>query len=325
MRFAPLLLLTLFFGLVAQPAAAQDTGSPYSVTVPVSDVTEAQRDDAFSTALGQVLTRVAGGQDLRSKSGYDDALKGAVGMVQKYQYIRDGDAIVLKVNFDPGAVNHLITQLGVPKASARPPVLLLIQGADGKLLGADSLSALAQGASAQGYQVIYPDTSSPLDLTRVATADPTAMAGLTAQYHTGLVLLGRFAAEDSQWTLISGGRAQSFTSAGATEDAMMTSAAGTMAAMLGQQLNVVGSGTSKGRLQVAGLKTAQDYANLLNVLQNDPMISQVVTTGAQDGVIDFDIQANLPLSALVAHLTASGRLLQGQAEPDADISLRWLH
>ena len=34
----------------------------------------AQRDQAFATALGQVLTRIAGGQDLRSNAGYADAL-----------------------------------------------------------------------------------------------------------------------------------------------------------------------------------------------------------------------------------------------------------
>lgn len=325
MRLVRLLLLTVLFGLSALPALhAQESGSPYAVTVPVPDTSEAQRDAAFATALGQVLTRVVGGQDLRSKDGYDAALKGSAGMVQKYQYQRSGTGIVLQVNFDPGAVNHLVSGLGLPKAGVKPPVLLLVQGSDGQLLDADSLTALAQAAAAQGYQVVYPTAGSSPDLAKVAAADPAALATISATYHTGLVLLGQLQGQAASWTLISGGQSQQWTGSGATEDAMMTAAAGTLAARIGEKLNVVGTSTSTGTLQVAGLDSALDYAKFLNLLHGDPLVREVTTTGAQDGRIDFAISADLPLPALAAHLAASGRLLQAQAQAGADISLRWL-
>jgi hypothetical protein len=327
MRLLRTMLAPLLFGLVALlPLHAQgQSGSPYAVVVPVTDTTEAQRDDAFGIALAQVLARVAGGQDLRSKSGYGDALKGAVGMVKQYQYQRSGSGIVLQVNFDSGAVNHLISQLGVPSVGVKPPVLLLVTGSDGSLLGKDSLDALTTASAAQGYGVIYPDTGSSPDLTRVAAADPATLATLTAQYKTGLILLGHLRGSSADWTLISGGRPQNWTGKGASEDAMMGDAAGMMAARIGKQLNVIGSGISQGRIWVNGLKSAMDYASLLNVLRSDPTVQQVNTAGALDDGIYLDIKASLPLPALAASLAAGGRMLQGDAHAGADISLHWLH
>ena len=104
MRLPRLLSAFLLLGFLAPAVHAQVPApvpaSPYAVVVPVTDTSEAQRDGAFATALAQVLERVAGGQDLRSKPGYEDALKGAPGLVKQFQYQRAGSGIVLQVNFD---------------------------------------------------------------------------------------------------------------------------------------------------------------------------------------------------------------------------------
>ena len=85
-RLLPVLLLLGFVAL--PPAHAQAELAQYSVVVPVADTTAALRGDAFASALAQVLTRVAGGQDLRSNAGYADALQGASAIVRKFQYQR---------------------------------------------------------------------------------------------------------------------------------------------------------------------------------------------------------------------------------------------
>lgn len=326
MRLPRLLLVLLAFGLAGLfPLHAQQAaGSTYSVVVPVSDTTEAQRDQAFSTALGQVLARVAGGEDLRSLSGYADALKGAVGMVQKYQYQRAGSGLELTVNFDPGSVNRLISKLGAPTAGVKPPVLLLVQGADGKPLTGDALQPLVQSAAAQGYDVVSPDSSDLPNRSKLAAADPAALAAVAAKYRTGLVLLGNLHAKTADWTLVSGGAAQEWTNSGATEDAMMSDAASSMAARIGKKLNVIGSGSSSGSFWVTGLNSAMDYASLLNLLRSDPMVQDVQTTGADNEGVSFMVKANLPLPALAAHLAAGGRVLQGSPHQGADVSLRWL-
>lgn len=327
MRLPRLLLVTLLFSLaVLSPLCAQGQASPYSVIVPVNDISAAQRDIAFTSALGQVLTRVAGGQDLRSNAGYADALKNAGSLVQKYQYQRAASGISLQVDFDPGTVRRLVSTMGVASAGVKPPVLLLVQGSDGKLFDSSSLGSLASAASARGTNVTYPDASNPPDMGKLAAADAATLAAINQQYHTGLVLVGSLQHGSASWTLISGGQSQKWTNKGATEDALLGDAGNGMVDRLGKQLNVIGAGVSEGKLWVSGLKSAMDYASLLSTLRADSSVSSVSTVGAKDDGVLLDIKASVPLSALAANLAAGGRLLLGKdAHDGADATLTWLH
>lgn len=330
MRWSCLLLVALLFGGALSPRAhAEAAPSAYSVVVPVPDTSDAQRNDAFATALAQVLVRVAGGQDLRSKPGYDDALKGASAMVQKFQYQREGDGISLQVDFAPAAVQRVVAQLGFADAGAKPPVLLLVQGTDGVLFDQVALGSLASAASAKGVQVIYPEAGDHPDMAKLASADPQALAQLDQHYHTGLVLLGKLQHDGAaDWTLVAGGQAQHWsgrTGAGKTEDQVLGEAGDSLAARVNSQLNVVGAGLSDGKLWVDGLHSAMDYANLLAALRADPAVREVDTLGAQDDGVLLHVQAALPMSGLAANLAANGRvLLQNQAHAGADVTLRWL-
>src|SRR6185437_8863631 len=166
----------LLLGVAALPSLhAQNAGSPYSVTVPVTDTTDAQRDQAFATALGQVMTRVAGGQDLRGNPGYAEALGSASSLVQKFQYQRAATGLVLEVDFAPSSVRRLVAKLGVASAGIKPPVLLLVQRADGSLADQAALASLATTAGARGTNVVYPTPSSRFDAAKVAAADPAAL------------------------------------------------------------------------------------------------------------------------------------------------------
>ena len=327
MRLSRLLLVTLLFGLaVLSPLRSQAQGSPYSVIVPVNDTSDAQRDIAFTTALGQVLARVAGGQDLRSNPGYADATKNAASLVRKYQYQRAASGISLEVDFEPGTIRHLISTLGVASAGVKPPVLLLVEGADGKLFDQSSLGSLASSASARGTNVTYADATNPPDVGKAAAADPATLAAINQQYHTGLVLVGKLHNGGASWTLISGGQSQTWSNKGTTEDAVLSDAGNGMVDRIGKQLNVIGAGVSEGKVWVDGLKSAMDYASLLSTLRADPSISNVTTIGAQNDGVLLDVKASVPLSALAANLAAGGRLLLSKSAHDgADATLSWLH
>lgn len=326
MRLPRLFVAFLLLGLAALPALhAQAASSPYSVTVPVADTSEAQRSQAFATALAQVMTRVAGGQDLRSNPGYSAALGSASSLVQKFQYQRAATGLVLDVDFAPASVRRLVAQLGVSSAGIKPPVLLLVQRADGSLVDQATLASLAATAAARGTNVVYPDAAGELDAGKVA-ADPATMALINRKYHTGLVLLGKLHDDAADWTLISGGKVQRWSSQGASDEALLAAAGNGLVDHLGQQLNVIGSVASQGKLWVSGLDSAADYAGLLATLNADPSVQQVTTVGAlNDGVL-LDIKATVPMGALAANLAAGGRLLlQGQPHDGADANLRWLH
>jgi hypothetical protein len=304
---------------------AQTAGSPYSVIVPVTDTSAVQRNQAFATALGQVLIRVAGGQDLRSNAGYPDALGNAGSIVQKFQYQRAATGLTLAVDFDPASVRRLVAKLGVASTGIKPPVLLLVQGANGNLFKQSALASLAAAATARGTNVVYPAAGGTPDLAKLDAADPAALAAVNQQYHTGLVLLGKLHDGSADWTLVSGGQAQHWSSQGATEDALLAGAGNSMVDRIGKQLNVVGAGVSEGKLWVGGLKSAMDYANLLATLRADPSVRQVTTLGAQDDSVLLYVKAALPLSGLAANLAAGGRLLQDGPHQGADANLRWVH
>jgi len=322
-------VLLLGFAVLSPLRALAQSSSPYTVVVPVSDTSEAQRDQAFATALAQVLARVSGGQDLRGKPGYDDVLKNAPGMVQQYQYQRGTGTppgLLLQATFDSGAVRRAITQMGASSAGVKPPVLLVVRDASGKLLGQDALAALASAAGQRGYNVVYADNPAVLpDPAKLEAADPAALAAVTGQYHTGLVLLGQLHQGGADWTLVSGGKTQQWTDQSASTDTLLGNSGNTMADRIGRQLNVIGGGTVEGKLWVSGLNSAMDYASLLSTLRADPAVLKVTTLGAQDDGALLDVKVNLPLTALAADLSASGRLLQAAAHDGADVSLRWLH
>ena len=326
MRLPRLLIVTLLLVFAALPAArAQVASSPYAVVVPVADTSDAQRDQAFATALGQVLTRIAGGQDLRSNAGYADALGKAGSIVQKFQYQRAATGLVLDVEFEPGSVRRLVSKLGVQSAGIKPPVLLLVQDSDGRLLDQTALASLASAAAARGTNVVYADGNPP-DPAKVAAADPAALVAVNRQYRTGLVLLGKLHDGGADWTLISGGQPQRWSGQGASADALLDDAGNNLVDRLGKQLNVIGAGPSEGKLWVSGLDSAMDYANLVAILQDDPTVKQVQTLAAQNSGVLLYVKASVPISGLAANLAAGGRLLlQGEPHPGADANLRWLH
>ncbi|MBE1158809.1 DUF2066 domain-containing protein [Dyella acidiphila] len=330
MRFPRLLIVTLLLGLVAglPRMALSQTGSPYTVVVPVTDVGDAQRSQAFSTALGQVLARVAGGQDMSGKPGYADALQNAGGIVKQFQYERgqgNPPSLTLSVTFDQGAVQRLVTQMGATTAGVKPPLLVVVKGADGKVLDKDDLSALGDAVGKHGYQVSYADPSQLPDLDKLESADPAALSAIARLYHTGLVLVGELHASGADWSLISGGQSQHWSTQGNNEDSMFADAGKSATDRLGQALNVIGATAVDGKLWVSGLHSAMDYANLMATLRADPTVQKVSTLGGQDDGVLLAVKAAMPLDGLAANLTAGGRLMQGGAHDGADVSLRWLH
>jgi hypothetical protein len=328
MRLSRLLILTLLLGFAVSPHLhAQASGSPYSVVVPVADTSDAQRDQAFATALGQVLTRIAGGQDLRGNPGYGDALGKAASMVQKFQYQRAATGMILNVDFEPGSVRRLVSKLGVASVGIKPPVLLLVQGNDGALLDQAALASLAAAAGARGTNVVYPDSANAPDLKQVAAGDPAALAAINQHYRTGLVLLGKLQDGSADWTLVSGGQTQHWSGQGASADSLLGDAGNSLVDRVGKQLNVIGTGPpSEGKLWISGLNSAMDYANVMATLQDDPAVKRVLILGAENNGVLLYVKASVPMTGLAANLAAGGRLLlQGEPHPGADANLRWLH
>jgi len=326
MRLSRLLLVCFVLGLAPLLSAhAQGQVSPYTVTVSVADTSDGARDAAFGDALAQVLARTSGGQDLSSKTGYADVLKGASGIVKQYQYQRAATGLALQVSFDEAAVQRAVAQMGVSGGGSRPPVLLVVRNEEGSVVSRETLAPITQVLAAKGYSAVLADPAKTGDTPNLSTAEPDQVAAMARQYKTGLMLLGQIHGNAADWALVSGGPQQKWSTQGANTAAVLTDAGNGLVDRLGKQLNVIGSATVDGKLWVSQVNSAMDYANVVAVLRADPNVRQVTTLGAQGDGLMFAVKSGLPMDALANSLAAGGHVLRGDARADADASLRWVH
>ena len=326
----PLLLFGLFCA-APSPAPAQD--SLYGATVPVVDTSDAQRDQAFAVALGEVLAKVAG-HDLSAQPGYADMLGKAPSYVQQYQYARAPAGSVqpftLQVKFDASAVRRLAAGMGVASWSGpQVPVLLLVEDATGAALDATALAPLVQAGAARGIDFTYDSAGVVDDTAALAAGDESALAAVGRRYHTGLILIGRLDVDDSDWTLVAAGKADHWqVPAGLEPDSMLADAGTALVEHLTRRFAAAPGGGGDGTLWVSGVGSSTDFAQLLGTLRADAAVREVDVHEAQgDGVL-LEVSTRAPLASVVDELGAGGRLLPGGPTPGgvvADASLRWLH
>lgn len=119
----------------ATPAAAAVPSSPYSAIVPVAGTSDDQRNTAITTALSEVLQQISPGF-----AASPDVLAQASAYVRDFHYRRaaSGNGLELQVDFDPGAIGHLI-EAGQAAAAAA--------AASGTPTAAGTAPAVAQGGS----------------------------------------------------------------------------------------------------------------------------------------------------------------------------------
>lgn len=114
---AALLALSLLFVANLRADEPAPAGGGYSAMVPVADTADASRDAALSTALAQVLQRLA-----PQVTPGADVLAQAPGLVRNYKYQRaaSGSGLQLQVDFDPGSIQHLVQQLDATASAGAP-------------------------------------------------------------------------------------------------------------------------------------------------------------------------------------------------------------
>lgn len=215
MRFVMTLgLLSLLAIAMAPPAVAGpgaaafvQADNPYRVVVPVADTSADNRNQAFGTALAQVMQRVSGHVPAAA------VLATAATYVQQYQYQQApagaAQPFRLVVMFAPAAIEHLEKTLAEPAPAATTPAggagaivsapagandnLVWVTGIHSALDFADAVAALdnAPGVdsvgvrSAQGDGMLV-DVHTTVPLARILAG--LALAGhltASAQAHAG--------------------------------------------------------------------------------------------------------------------------------------------
>ena len=319
-RWAGLLLAVLGL-LAAGNALAQRTEGDravaqgtYDAEVAVRNQNDAERGRALATALAQVLVNVTGDRSALSRGGVREELAKASDYVDSYDYRQDESTgaygapsyqTKLIVHFKPDAINGLVDMLGLPSwPSPRPkPVLWLAidDGSGPRLVGlgqANAARSVLDQAKARGYSLGLPagNAAEQAAVGAIWRGDATAIASLSRRYSPPIQLIGKLQRTPGQWkadwTLVDGGKVIGTWQTSGT-DARRTMAGGADGAAdaLYRRYARAGSGGAAGtfRVQIAGLRDADDYLRVAGYLGGMSMVRRIVPVTATPDRLELDL------------------------------------
>lgn len=348
---AILATICLFFlSLLAAPLRAAEVTGLYQASVPVvSRDDERERQQAFGTALRQVLVKLSGRTDTLDNPDIRRALGTVQTYVEAWAYrgvpalptadpLEPAEAgIALEVTFFQTQLQSLLDAAGIPLwPQNRPDTLLWIveQDATGQrtLVGNDSpvVAALKALAAERAMPLISPilDLQDRLALRPdvLWTLDPAAIVGASSRYRTDSVLVLRI------MHLVSGdviaraehhlrGLVQQVDVLEAPLAPFLTSSIDLAARELASNYGVFVSGAAgpqdigtQASLQVDGVDSVEDYAGVLRYLEGLAVVKSVQVASANGTSLVFDVNTGGQLRQLIETL-ALDRRLQALSEP----------
>ena len=292
-------------------AVAQGT---YDAEVAVRSQNDGERSRALATALAQVLVNVTGDRSALSRGGVREELAKASDYVDSYDYRQDEGVgaygapsyqTKLIVHFKPDAINSLVDMLGLPSwPQPRPkPVLWLAidDGSGPRLVGlgqANAARSVLDQAKARGYALGLPagNAAEQAAVGAIWRGDATAIAALSRRYSPPIQLIGKLQRTPGQWradwTLVDSGKVIGSWQTNGT-DARRTMAGGADGAAdaLYRRYARAGSGGAAGtfRVQIAGLRSADDYLRVAGYLGGMSLVRRIVPVTATPDRLELDL------------------------------------
>ena len=293
------LLLTLMLGLLlSHPASAVRVDNLYSVELPATDQSTAERLKLFSEAMRKVLAKLTGDQALADLPQLQGPIKRAARFVQEYRYTsrpmpaegEDGEPreqLFLTVRFDAKALDRLLRENRLRLwGRERPSTLLLMavqQGGRLTLVADDTTPQLAAEinrlADTRGLPVLLPlndlEDSRVLGARQIRDRDETAIAAISARYAPDALLIGTLAGNDQKgwrgnWQLRFSGRRDDWSYQGESREAVLTQALAQLARTLASEYALDSSmaGGQDLMLTVEGVATLDDLLRVSRYLKS---------------------------------------------------------
>jgi len=338
-RCLPVAGILLGLLLSGEGLAARVAGL-YETEIPVAGSEAAQRNRAIGDALKQVLTKVTGSRKLNRLKGIDKLHKQAPGYVLQYSYRMDSAADgepaqrYLRVSFDPGAINRLLQQQGLPVWSENRPTILIWLGSEQKgrrsLLQPDPespvVAGMQQAARERGLPILFP----LMDLEDQAQLQVADLWGdfegnirtASERYSPDMILTGRLVQVDKrlwrgQWRLYQPQAVISFQNQGATRKQLAADAmqlAGDRLARLFAPVPESGIGEQNTvRLRVSGVVSLEQFAAVQRLLDGQRSMERWSIVAVEPDAVTIDLHGRSSVQALQQILAVGGVL-----EPDSD-------
>lgn len=273
----------------AGPVKALQVSDLYEAEVPVAGQDAAQRAEAISHALVQVLVKVTGHRGIGSRSELAPELRNASRYVQQYRYrLLDTPAVelapaageetaeavpaepqrMLQVSFDSAAVNGMLRGLGLPVwGENRPGGLVWIgieQNGKRQLLNPDADNGelserIATGARSRGLPVIFPLMDLE-DQANMGVADlwgdfESTIRNASQRYSPDLIMTGKLMriAQGhwrSSWRLYHGDQVSSWEDQASDKESLTETAMQRVADLLSERFAPLGADFSMNRVRI---------------------------------------------------------------------------
>ncbi len=272
----------------------------YEATIPVAAQDNTTRDAAMQQALQSTLIKLSENSQVLAVPAIASALQNPALYVDSYTFQANPDTsnpalpYVLDVTFQPQAVEQLLKNAKQNVWTTVRPTSLIwvaVQMPDGSthLISADGndplLSNFQTVATARAMPIIFPSLDLT-DLNQVSTIDvsnnnlPTIQTASGRYDHGALIVAqlkqGNDGVWSGQWELSLNGSAQQWKLTAKTGSDLITNGLNTVFDALAQQYLTANPALQTTiMMTVLQINSAQDYANLMNYLQQINIVKQI--------------------------------------------------
>jgi hypothetical protein len=305
-RNAPVLLAWLLFCALSCNAWAGRPVRVYEV-----DLKGGQTPAALQDAMREALVRATGRRESATDPALASIISGAETYVKGYTTPTRAQP---QVTFDSVAVERAIVSAGRGVWDRNRPFTLVVLYPQLARAADDAARAeLDQAAIARGLPItvvpLTPVDASGNDLTR------DAFMQMAQRYGGDAVLVGRSdagaASGQLQWTLHTSFSSESWSG---PLSAGINGAVDNMAPVQGGSLAQVEAGA---RVEINGVATLTDYANVQRLLESAPGVRRVNVGAATGSVVLFDVVARGGSDAITHSLAGSTHLARSDASSAA--------
>ncbi len=327
-----LFCLVLCVGLQSADTFADKRVDIYSDTQLVLDQSESLRQQATNSSLATVIIKASGHSDVLQHPQVKAALAKANTYLAKYSYSSTDQTITiagaqrparqLLLQFSAPAIQRLLKTAQLPVwPEVRPEVLIWVASdRQGKrLLSSDSkeVNTLKEAASRRGIPVSTPlldlADRQALSASRLWAMDESAIRNASARYGLQGVLAGRFVAvSGSSWQgrfiLLHKSQRLYFTATNTTPalvaQDIINQTANYFSGLDAIVVNDAQTAPSV-TITVANIHRFDQYASLMNYLNELPVIAGVIVNLVDDGTLTLELSYNGSADKLMSVLSNS--------------------
>lgn len=338
----------LVAALATSSAHAEQLDWLYDASVEIASQAEADQRDAARRALLVVLSRVSGLRHVPRSSSVNAALRNPANFYSQFRFetVSEGDdeSLRMVVRFDVAAIMELVSAARLPVWTIdRPHVLLWVvveEGDDRRLVlpGDPRLETIRLVARARGVTVSLPaaERANSLELVEIWGGFWESIVGASAGLAADVIAIAQvdLAAQRIAWELRSfdSSVAQPFEGDGISlrrerliDDPMAALTHG-LADDLAQELAVLNRGVQHFDLHVSGIRTVDDYADLLEFLTTREYLDRVDLKRVVARDMEFVLRSRSSRGQLEKLLLLSARFARDGssiARGGAPLALRW--